>query len=248
MNEISLSWPPPFTVRASKRARYLSLQISPRKGLEVIVPILFVKNPRIHAFLETKRRWIERNLKFIKPVQTLPQLQERPRIISFSALQIAFEVVYLETHHKTISIIEDNETPHLICLRGPVNDIERVFKVLKKWIKQKAEQHLIPWLNRLSLENALPYSAVTIRSQSTLWGSCTSKKNINLNSKLLFLPPELVRYVLLHELCHTRYLSHGKRFWGLLAKFDSACLLHRRALRAASLSVPIWLDNPETVC
>ena len=60
------------------------------------------------------------------------------------------------------------------------------------------------------------YNRVTIRKQKTRWGSCSSKNNINLNMNLLHLPPELMDYVLLHELVHTRVKNHGKEFWNEL--------------------------------
>ena len=60
------------------------------------------------------------------------------------------------------------------------------------------------------------YNRVSIRKQKTRWGSCSSKNNINLNMNLLHLPPELMDYVLLHELVHTRVKNHSKDFWNEL--------------------------------
>jgi len=57
------------------------------------------------------------------------------------------------------------------------------------------------------------YNRVSIRKQKTRWGSCSSKNNINLNANLLHLPSELMDYVLLHELVHTRVKDHSKDFW-----------------------------------
>ena len=57
------------------------------------------------------------------------------------------------------------------------------------------------------------YNRISIRKQKTRWGSCSSKNNINLNMNLLHLPSELMDYVLLHELVHTRVKNHSKDFW-----------------------------------
>jgi predicted metal-dependent hydrolase len=67
----------------------------------------------------------------------------------------------------------------------------------------------IPWLKRVSKKTGLSYAAASIRQQ-TRWGSCSSRRLINLNARLLFLPPNLVTYVLVHELCHTKHLNTGK--------------------------------------
>src|SRR4029077_2404468 len=78
---------------------------------------------------------------------------------------------------------------------------------LKTWLTDKAKKHLISWLERVRDKTGLSYSSVSIRQQQTRWGSCSSRRLISLNTRLLFLPPELVTYVLVHELCHTKSLK-----------------------------------------
>jgi len=60
------------------------------------------------------------------------------------------------------------------------------------------------------------YNRVAIRNQRRCWGSCTSLKNLNFSYKLLFLPPHLLDYIVVHELCHLQELNHGKDFWLLV--------------------------------
>jgi predicted metal-dependent hydrolase len=62
------------------------------------------------------------------------------------------------------------------------------------------------------------YNRVAIRNTRRCWGSCTSLKNLNFSYKLLFLPPHLQDYIIVHELCHLKELHHKESFWALLAE------------------------------
>lgn len=64
----------------------------------------------------------------------------------------------------------------------------------------------------------LPYNRVAIRNQRRSWGSCTSLRNLNFSYKILFLPPELRDYIIVHELCHLKELNHSNNFWSLVAE------------------------------
>lgn len=60
------------------------------------------------------------------------------------------------------------------------------------------------------------YNRVAIRNTTRSWGSCTSLKNLNFSYKILFLPPHLQDYIIIHELCHLQELNHGPNFWKLV--------------------------------
>ncbi len=75
--------------------------------------------------------------------------------------------------------------------------------------------------NRLSFFNKIykfDINRVAIKNTSTRWGSCSSKKNLNFNYKIIYLRPALADYLIVHELCHLGELNHSKRFWLLVAK------------------------------
>ena len=85
--------------------------------------------------------------------------------------------------------------------------------------KPTAKKKLTSRLKQLARMYGFTYNRVFIRNQKTRWGSCSHKKNIALNMKLVLLPKEFIDYVILHELAHTRLHSHSKRFWAELDKY-----------------------------
>lgn len=63
------------------------------------------------------------------------------------------------------------------------------------------------------------FGQVRIKNHRAAWGSCSSKRNLNFNWRLVTLPPELADYVVLHELCHTERLDHSAHFWRFVERF-----------------------------
>ncbi|MCX6723419.1 MAG: M48 family metallopeptidase [Candidatus Staskawiczbacteria bacterium] len=86
---------------------------------------------------------------------------------------------------------------------------------------EKREQARIFVENRLSYFNKFykfEINRIAIKNTSRRWGSCSSKKNLNFNYKIIYLKPELADYLIVHELCHLGQLNHSKKFWALVCK------------------------------
>jgi hypothetical protein len=62
------------------------------------------------------------------------------------------------------------------------------------------------------------FNRICIKNQRSLWGSCSSQKNLNFNYRIIYLPPDLQAYLIVHELCHLKELNHSPRFWALVKK------------------------------
>ncbi len=90
--------------------------------------------------------------------------------------------------------------------KGPVETLEQSCR------------RIVGRLGELSTQHGLAYSGVTFRHQKSRWGSCNRNNRLSLNLGLALLPPELLDYVLLHELVHTRIKNHGKPFWAELIR------------------------------
>lgn len=81
-----------------------------------------------------------------------------------------------------------------------------------------AKQYLHQRLTKLSSETGLMFSRITVRAQRTRWGSCSNKKSISLNWRLVQMPEFVSDYVMIHELCHTEHMNHSQAFWQLVSQ------------------------------
>jgi predicted metal-dependent hydrolase len=224
---------PEYIVRVSKRARQVTIKVSPWTGLEVVVPVGF-KQSGIQKILQSKADWIKRSLENTHPVEEL----KRPTSIDLNLLDETWTPDFSPTDAQKISLSE--QPGRLLRMTGPVDDPVLVAAALNQWLQKRAKKALPPWLDRLSSELSLPFSRVSVRRQRTKWGSCSAEKSISLNRNLLFLSQPLARYVLVHELCHCRQLDHSNRFWSILETYEPNARDTATKVRKDSESVPRW--------
>jgi hypothetical protein len=234
-------------VRESRRTKHVHLRFSIRGGLEVVVPVGFDRDA-IPALLEEKARWIERAEREVAAQRALldPWSHDRlPEKIELAALGETWIVDATSTNASRISL---RERPGCrLSISGPLGDAARWRSILKRWLADRARAELEPWVEREASAHRLRHGPVTIRWQKTRWGSCsrragTAKPTLSLNAGLLFLPPHLVRYVILHELCHTTRMDHSPAFWKRLERIEPAAGSLRSELRSAWRFVPSWLE------
>ena len=84
--------------------------------------------------------------------------------------------------------------------------------------ERKAKETITKRVSYFARLMGVSYRNITIREQKTRWGSCSSEKNLNFNWKLILAPPEVLDYVVVHELCHLKEMNHSKAFWDEVEK------------------------------
>lgn len=86
-------------------------------------------------------------------------------------------------------------------------------------LADKAMEVIPPLVYQFAKEIGVTYGRITIRNQRTRWGSCSGRNNLNFNCLLLLTPPEVMDYVIVHELCHLIHLNHSKAFWSTVEHY-----------------------------
>lgn len=148
------------TVRS--RRRTVTLRLLQDGSLQVRCP-LQMTDRQVHAFVDSKRNWIEKQLAATSPATPLSQAE---------------------------------------------------LKVLTEQAWSAIGQRVAYFAEMMNLS----YGRITIRHQKTRWGSCSGKGNLNFNCLLMLTPPEVMDYVVVHELCHLKQMNHSQRFWAEVAR------------------------------
>ncbi|HUW65116.1 MAG TPA: SprT family zinc-dependent metalloprotease [Spirochaetia bacterium] len=229
-------------ILVSGRRKTVGLKVTDRDGLVITVP-KGLDDGRITEMVGKKSNWIMRKLQEVSEVRNLVAARAslRPESFDLPALAESWRVAYRDTGRN--SVTARTEQPGRIVVTGGVSDPELCQGVLRRWLALRAKEAMGARLDLLAKETGIRFQKFIIRSQRTRWGSCSTAGVISLNCALLFLPPEFVRYVMIHELCHMREPNHSPRFWALVKQYEPGSEVIRRSMRDAWKQIPVWANS-----
>ncbi len=233
------------SIRISSRAKYMRLSVSLEKGIVVVVPKTMSRRQfekLIPEFVKDKQYWINDAIEKLQAQKrSRPSIEHcsLPEAVSLPALEQVFSITYDYLPGSSLKLLHQNS--YQLRITGDLNSKKEVFALLEHFFKDYARYFLQQRLDQLSQKSGLTYNRLTIRAQKTRWGSCSAKKNINLNYRLLFIKKSLLDYILLHELVHTVHMNHSKAFWSSLASLIPDARSRDKQVNQISASLPCWI-------
>ena len=221
----------PFAVRVSPRARRLTARVHVGGRVEIVVPV-GVSAKAVRDFVQRFTPWIDRKVAAMQCHAEPSTLV--PEVVDFRLTNERFAVEWRGTPKRSV-----DERGGRVLVLAPDEPGARM--LLHGWLKRAASERLVPQLMRLAGDLNYSIARVAIRCQRTRWGSCSTRGTVSLNCSLVFLRPEVVRYLFIHELAHTRHMNHSANFWRLVERLEPDYRSLDRELLAGWRTVPAWV-------
>lgn len=201
------------------RRKTIALVIDSDGELIVRAPF-YASNTDIMRFVQEKQGWIAQKSEEMKQKK-----QERPTL----SLQAGENILYLGRECMIFRGMTKS-----ICFDGKAFLLPETADAgvkLVTWYKKRAAVILQERVETLAKSMNVRPEGVKITSAKTRWGSCSSTNHLNFSWRLIMCPPEVVDYVVVHELCHILHKNHSRSFWESVGKVDSCYREHEKWLK-----------------
>ena len=217
----------PYTLKKSrKRIKTISLQISDKSELVITAPN-FTPISEINRFVQEKQSWIYKAIHKHKEAAIENRAKKYITGENFYYLGVSYPLeVFFEPLENAGVVFWDN---HFYLNAQGSKDLRKHYFVL--WYKKKAHEYFRGRVDFFSLMLKLQPGSVRITSAVSRWGSCSGDNNLAFSFRLMMAKPEVIDYVVVHELMHIKEKNHSAKFWQLVEKVMPQYKLHRRWLK-----------------
>lgn len=208
-----------YELKRSAR-KSISISIGADNKIRVLAPV-GMSDRAVQRFVLSKADWISKTV------------CRNSSIMTDNTDVICYRAVYVKGEKKRLIVGDENETD---------DDGLRVknLKQIKDVITKNVSSDFMCLFHKIEQETGLKAAGVSFKGYKARWGCCDGKNNIKFNYKLLMLSQEIWKYVIIHELCHTRYHNHGRNFWNLVAKFCPDYKILVKRLKSFSFIIKLY--------
>lgn len=215
----------PVTVRRTSRSKSMRATVAPNGSLRISVPA--------YAPLFMVRRMISGSRPQLRRL-----LETRPALSLYDGMPIGKSHSLTIRQGPAMSIRRVSQRlvvtlPSKISTESP-DVIHAVRAHIQALLRREAKHYLPRRIEHMAKTYGFEFTSLRFSHASSRWGSCNQKKAISLNIALMNLPFELIDYVLIHELAHTKHLNHSPSFWNEVERADPNYKSHRKQLKVYS--------------
>lgn len=228
-----------YTLKRSLRARLIWMRIKQEEGLTVTVPHHYDLK-KLPEYLRSNSSWILRNLR--KRCDQIPASPAIDNSLVNSIPYLGNNVTVMQRRKysgRPKVKLEDNQ---LIFSLSPASK-KPLLSELENWCRAEAGRLIQAKVKEFSRVMGLSYSGVFIRNQKSRWASCSFRKNLNFNWRLVMVPESVLDYVIVHELCHLKEMNHSRSFWSSVAHYCPEWREHRKWLNDHCDEIKVILDR-----
>jgi predicted metal-dependent hydrolase len=200
----------PLMLKRNARARRMILRLD-RKGRGVVLTIpTRASRQRALEFARSHSHWIRSRLSAVpKPVPFLPGA-----IIPLRG--VPHEIRHTETLRGRVRLVQQEaDAPGFVEVAG---DPVHLSRRLRDWLKAESKKELLAASSAYAKAMAVTFHRISVRDQSSRWGSCSANGQLSYSWRLIFAPSFVLDYVAAHEVAHLAHMNHGAKFWALVAR------------------------------
>ena len=198
-----------YTIKKSAKRRKLTITIERDRRVIVHAPE-GATDDKIHQVVESRRQWIFEKIGHSQKYHDLPHAPGKELVSGESALYLGrqYRIEMVKTGLSQVRFTQ--------CFFIPVMQGEQRAEALREWYIGKANEKIIPRVQRHAGELGVAVAEVKIVDSRYRWGSCTLKDNVTLNWRLIKAPMFVIDYIIVHELAHLIEANHTPRFWNIV--------------------------------
>jgi predicted metal-dependent hydrolase len=220
-----------ITVRRSAQAKSVRIKVAPNGTFRASMPM--------YTPMFALKRMISSSRAELRKLRA----DSMPKTDYYDGMQIG-KSHFLSVVQSSSTQIKTEKKKQRLTIYVPMtmseNDpmvIDAIRKLVIQALRAEAKSYLPKRLQYLASIHGFTYEKVRFSHAGSRWGSCSSKGTISLNIALMKLPFELIDYVLVHELAHTKQMNHSPEFWHIVEMIDPDYRTHRKALKEMTPSI-----------
>lgn len=213
-----------ISVRRSARARSMKASVAPNGSLRISLP------PYVPLIMA--KRMISSSRHEVRQLLTM-----QPHMEFIDGMQIGKSHSLHVRNGATFSVRRAGQQIVVSLANEPLETqaVQAAIRIeVLQALRKEAKHYLPKRLEYLAQQHGLHYASIRFSHASSRWGSCSSNGTISLNIALMTLPFELIDYVLVHELAHTKEMNHSTNFWSIVKQFDPEYAQHKKILKTHS--------------